>query len=121
MVGVDGSEQSYDALTWAAAEAARRDLDVEAVMSYAIPTFVATAMDAGYAALDDRALRSGAEQVLREVVKAIRDGVKFDALVGGPSPIGSDEEMIGMGEVSGAAEDYYTDALDAQLRADGRK
>ena len=58
---------------------------------------------------------------LREVVKAIRDGVKFDALVGGPSPIGSDEELIGMGEVSGAAEDYYTDALDAQLRADGRK
>lgn len=68
VVGVDGSEQSYDALTWAAAEAARRDLDVEAVMSYAIPTFVATAMDAGYAALDDRALRSGAEQVLREAL-----------------------------------------------------
>ena len=58
---------------------------------------------------------------LHEIVKAIRDGVKFDALVGGPSPIGSDEELIGMGDVSGAAEDYYADALDAQLRADGRK
>lgn len=58
---------------------------------------------------------------LREVVKAIRDGVKFDALVGGPSPIKSDEELIGMGEVFGAAENYYTMALDAQLRADGRK
>lgn len=58
---------------------------------------------------------------LREVVKAIRDGVKFDALVGGASPLGSDEELSGMGEVSGAAEDYYVEALDAQLRADGRK
>lgn len=58
---------------------------------------------------------------LREVVKSIRDGVKSDALVGGPSPIGSDEELAGVGGVSGAAEDYYADALDAQLRADGRK
>lgn len=68
VVGVDGSEQSYDALTWAAAEAKRRDLDVEAVMSYSIPTFVATAMDAGYAALDDETLRTGAEQVLRDAL-----------------------------------------------------
>jgi len=68
VVGVDGSEQSLDALGWAAAEAARRDLDVEAVMSYSIPTFVATAMDAGYAALDDESLRRGAEQVLRDAL-----------------------------------------------------
>ena len=58
---------------------------------------------------------------LREVVKAIRDGVKFDALVGGPSPIGSDEELTGMGNVGDAAENYYYAALDVQLRADGRK
>ena len=58
---------------------------------------------------------------LRDVVKAIRDGVKFDALVGGPSPIGSDGELDGMDTVSGAAEDYFGEALDAQFRADGRK
>jgi len=58
---------------------------------------------------------------LRDVVKAIRDGVKFGALVGGPSPIGLDGELEGMGNVSGAAEDYHIEALDAQLRADGRK
>lgn len=58
---------------------------------------------------------------LREVVKAIRDGVKFDALVGGPSPIGVDGELSGMGTVSDAAENYYVEALDAQLHADGRK
>lgn len=58
---------------------------------------------------------------LREVVNAIRDGVKFDALVGGPSPISSEEELSRMGEVSGAAENYYADALDAQLQVDGRK
>lgn len=60
-------------------------------------------------------------EFLRDVANAIRDGVKFDALVGGPSPLGSDEELSAMGEVTGAAEDYFTDALDAQLRADGRK
>lgn len=68
VVGVDGSDQSLDALEWAAAEAQRRDVDLEVVMSYAIPTFVATAMDAGYAALDDENLRRGAEQVLRDAL-----------------------------------------------------
>ena len=58
---------------------------------------------------------------LREVVKSIRDAVKFDALVGGRSPIGPDEELSGMGDVSDAAEDYYVAALEAQLRADARK
>ena len=53
VVGVDGSEQSLEALAWAAAEGGRRNLPVEAVMSYTIPTFVATAMDAGYSALYD--------------------------------------------------------------------
>ncbi|MDZ3744662.1 universal stress protein [Pseudoglutamicibacter cumminsii] len=68
VVGVDGSEQSLEALAWAAAEGGRRNLPVEAVMSYTIPTFVATAMDAGYSALDDETLRSGAETVLREAL-----------------------------------------------------
>ncbi|WP_028048364.1 hypothetical protein [Cellulomonas sp. URHD0024] len=57
---------------------------------------------------------------LRDLVKAVRDAVKFDPLLGGSAPDGTEWELNGMGVVGGAAEDYYAEALDADHRAQGR-
>ena len=119
VVGVDGSEQSLDALTWAAAEAARRELDVEAVMSYSIPTFVATAMDAGYAALDDEALRRGAEQVLRDAL------TELERRRGAPGipPLAPAERVrayVETGDAAGTLLEYAKNAEEVVLGSRGR-
>lgn len=49
-------------------------------------------------------------KLVREIVKAVRDAVKFDATVGG-APQGRDWELDGLGAVGDAAEDYYHAAL----------
>lgn len=119
VVGVDGSEQSFDALAWAAAEAKRRGLEVEAVMSYSIPTFVATAMDAGYAALDDETLRTGAEQVLRE---GLADLERRRALPDGDQLVGSDHvrAYVETGDAAGTLLEYSKTAELIVLGARGR-
>ncbi len=48
--------------------------------------------------------------LVRELVKAVRDAVKFDLIVGG-APGGQEWELEGLGTVAGAAEDYYFAAL----------
>ncbi len=119
VVGVDGSEQSLDALAWAAAEAARRDLEVEAVMSYAIPTFVATAMDAGYAALDDESLRRGAEQVLRDALADLerrRSEVK-DVTFVGPDKV---RAYVETGDAAGTLLEYSRNAKLIVMGSRGR-
>jgi len=47
--------------------------------------------------------------------------VKFDPLLGGTAPTGTDWELAGMGLVGDQAEDYYTTALDVAQRMDGRR
>jgi len=55
------------------------------------------------------------------VALAVRDAVKFDPLLGGTAPTGTDWELAGMGLVGDQAEDYYTTALDVAQRMDGRR
>jgi len=57
---------------------------------------------------------------LRALARSIYDGVKLDPLVGGPAPAGVDE-LDGIGTITNAAEAHFYAAVDAQLRADGRK
>jgi nucleotide-binding universal stress UspA family protein len=119
VVGVDGSDQSIDALTWAAAEAHRRDLDLEAVMSYSVPTFVATAMDAGYAALDDESLRAGAEQVLRDALATLeqrRSESKYGTLLSADRI----RAYVETGDAAGALLEYAKNAELVVLGARGR-
>lgn len=56
--------------------------------------------------------------LLRDVVKAIRDAVKFDPLAQGAAPAGMDWELEGIGVVGDAAENYYYSALNAKIAAD---
>ncbi|WP_312180970.1 universal stress protein [Arthrobacter sp.] len=63
VVGVDGSDQSICALTWAAREARRRSAPLHVVTAYTVPIFAASSMDAGYTAIDDAVIRDGARSV----------------------------------------------------------
>ena len=71
IVGVDGSDQSMHALDWAAQEAAQRRCPLTLVCAYTVPTFSAAALDGGYAALDDSAIRAGAQQVLADAAARV--------------------------------------------------
>lgn len=120
VVGVDGSEQSLDALTWAAGEANRRDLDLELVMSYSVPTFVATAMDAGYAALDDESLRAGAEQVLRDALATLEVRRAEGTAAGELLPADRIRAYVETGDAAGALLEYAKNAELVVLGARGR-
>ncbi|GER24118.1 universal stress protein [Zafaria cholistanensis] len=82
VVGVDGSEQAERALRWAEEEAARRGVPLNIATAYTIPVFAASSMDAGYATLDDEAIREGAEEVAREASESVRvPGLEVRTLV----------------------------------------
>lgn len=68
LVGVDGSSASIHALDWAVAEAKVLGWRLQVVCAYSLPSFTAAAIDGGYAALDDSAIRDGAQAVLDEAV-----------------------------------------------------
>ena len=71
LVGVDGSPASLNAVDWAAAHAAVHGFAVHLVCSYSVPSFTASALDGGYAALDDTAIADGARAVLDEAVARV--------------------------------------------------
>jgi nucleotide-binding universal stress UspA family protein len=82
LVGIDGSAPSLHALDWAAAHALAHDWRLRLVTSYALPSFAATSLDGGYAALDDGAIRQGARAVLDEALARVEDaGVEVEAQV----------------------------------------
>ncbi|HWS58227.1 MAG TPA: universal stress protein, partial [Actinotalea sp.] len=82
LVGVDGSPASLNAVDWAAAHAERHRLGVHLVCAYAVPTFTAAALDGGYAALDDTAIREGARAVLDEAqVRLASRGLRVTSAV----------------------------------------
>lgn len=73
LVGVDGSPESMGAVDWALARAAREGWRVHILCAYSLPSFTTASLDGGYAALDDTAIREGAQAVVDEAVKRIRD------------------------------------------------
>ncbi|MFD1212271.1 universal stress protein [Arthrobacter sp. GCM10027362] len=73
VVGVDGSDQSLCALSWAAQEAQQRRTPLHVITAYTVPVFAASSMDAGYATLDDQVIREGAEAVLEQAVARLAD------------------------------------------------
>lgn len=68
LVGVDGSPESLGAVDWAVARAARAGWRVHILCAYSLPSFTTASLDGGYAALDDSAIRSGAQAVVDEAV-----------------------------------------------------
>lgn len=71
LVGLDGSDAALHALDWATQEARVRQWGLRLVCSYALPSFAAASLDGGYAALDDSAIRAGAEAVLTEALARV--------------------------------------------------
>ena len=73
LVGVDGSPESLGAVDWAVARAARSGWRVHILCAYSLPSFTTASLDGGYAALDDTAIRSGAQAVVDEAVTRAQD------------------------------------------------
>lgn len=71
LVGVDGSETAAVAAQWAAREARQLGWRLHVVCSYSLPAFTVASLDGGYAALDDSAIRAGAQAVLDEAVRQV--------------------------------------------------
>jgi nucleotide-binding universal stress UspA family protein len=71
LVGVDGSAASMHALDWAAQEAEARSLGLQVVCAYSLPSFSAATLDGGFAALDDTAVRAGAQAVVSAAAERV--------------------------------------------------
>jgi len=94
LVGVDGSAASLHALDWAAQEAIVHGLGLRLVCGYALPSFAAASLDGGYAALDDSAIRAGAEAVVADAAERVASvGVPLTShvMVGDASAVLIDE------------------------------
>ncbi|WP_366180514.1 universal stress protein [Actinomyces timonensis] len=89
LVGVDGSPESLGAVDWAAARAAREGWRVHILCAYSLPSFTAASLDGGYAALDDTAIRAGAQAVVDEAVaRAQQAGVAVTSSLETGDPAG---------------------------------
>ncbi|MFC4553968.1 universal stress protein [Georgenia faecalis] len=75
LVGVDGSDASLAAVDWAAAEARARGWGLHIVCAYAVPSFTVASLDGGFAAIDDTAIRQGAQAVLDEATARTGNGL----------------------------------------------
>ena len=89
LVGVDGSPESLGAVDWAVARAVRNEWRVHLLCAYSLPSFTTASLDGGYAALDDTAIREGAQLVLDEAVaRAEGHGVKVTSSLEAGDPSG---------------------------------
>lgn len=94
LVGVDGSAASLHALDWATQEAKVRGLGLRLVCGYALPSFAAASLDGGYAALDDSAIRAGAQAVVADAAAHVADAgvpVSSHVVVGDAAAVLIDE------------------------------
>lgn len=94
LVGVDGSEASLRAASWAASYARHTGMRIHLVCAYALPTFAAASLDGGYAALDDSSIRQGAQAVIDEARAHLGEcGVEISSSVETGDPVGVLVEM----------------------------
>ncbi len=94
LVGVDGSLESQQAAEWAAARAQRTGSSIHVLCTYALASYSATPLDGGYAALDDDALKAGAQRVVDDTVAHIRSlGVDASGSTMSGDPAGTMVEM----------------------------
>ncbi|MEH0109501.1 universal stress protein [Tersicoccus sp. MR15.9] len=82
VVGVDGSDHSLTALRWAVEEARTRQAPLVALTAYSVPIFAASGMDGGYATIDDRIIRDGAQAVVKAALQGVdTSGLAVEASV----------------------------------------
>jgi nucleotide-binding universal stress UspA family protein len=94
LVGVDGSEACLHALDWAVQEGTRLKWPLHIVCGYSLPSFAVASLDGGYAALDNAAVKDGAESVLAEAVeRAEAQGARVESSLEVGDPAGVLVEM----------------------------
>lgn len=78
-----------NAVAWAAEAARRRGVALRIVCSYSVPSFSTGSVDGGYLAMDESALRRGAEAVVEASVAAAGTGqeVRGEARAGDPTAV----------------------------------
>ncbi len=86
LVGVDGSDASYQALDWAVAEAKKLSWRLHIVCVYSLPSFSATSIDGGYAILDDSQIVAGAQSVVADAVQRAGTQVEVSSAVEAGDP-----------------------------------
>jgi len=113
LVGVDGSPESLGAVDWAVARAACEGWRVHILCAYSLPSFTTASLDGGYAALDDTAVRAGAQAVVDEAIARVQDkGVTVTSSLETGDPAGV------LVDLSDALGDYYlSDEIRVKLRA----
>ncbi|WP_194949704.1 universal stress protein [Actinomyces trachealis] len=128
LVGVDGSPESLEAVDWAVARAAKAGWRVHLLCAYSLPSFTTASLDGGYAALDDTAIRNGAQSVIDQAAKrAGGSGVKVTSSLETGDPAGvlvdlSDEAAIAVVGTRGGGgfADRLLGAVSAALPAHSR-
>ncbi|MDO5719737.1 MAG: universal stress protein [Actinomycetaceae bacterium] len=85
LVGVDGSAEAYSAVDWATERASCDGSMIHILCTYALASYSAAALDGGYAALDDGALKEGAQRAVNEAVARVK---KSDVKVTGSTEPG---------------------------------
>jgi len=76
VVGVDGSAEALEAVRWAAAHAKKTRSLLSVVCAYSMASYSAAALDGGFALIDDKSLKEGANEVVTQAVECIRDMVE---------------------------------------------
>lgn len=86
--------------------------------TYQSPTQIAAQLTADTRAVASRLTFIERAALVRDLVAAVRDAVKFDPH--GLAPYGTPEELVRLADIGSLAEDYAADALAAAIRQDGR-
>lgn len=105
LVGVDGSKESQRAVKWAIMRAKKIDARLHILCVYSLPSFTPSSLEGGYAAIDDVAIREGAQLIVDEAKTLVeREGIEVTSSieVGDPARIlvelSSEVSMIVVGK-----------------------
>lgn len=72
VVGVDGSDEALEAVRWAAAQAERAEGELTIVCAYSLASYSASAMDGGFAVVNEESLKQSAIHAVMEAAKEVR-------------------------------------------------
>lgn len=73
LVGVDGSKESLQALSWGAERARRCGAKLQILCAYALPSYTTANMETGIAVLDTSSIKDSAKMVVEEAAEMVRD------------------------------------------------
>ncbi|MCQ9369104.1 universal stress protein [Brevibacterium sp. 50QC2O2] len=82
VVGIDGSDSSNNALSWAIEYAQATDRSIRLVGAYTVPSVAAASIDVSYVPIDDSAVRAAVTDTLKEAAGRVKQaGVQVEAVI----------------------------------------